>query len=66
MDADHLDIYGEHTSLVHSFKKFANQVSDILIVATGAQQPTVDKYIIQNNKPLLILDLSIPKKSNAK
>jgi UDP-N-acetylmuramate--alanine ligase len=35
MDADHLDIYGEHTSLVHSFKKFANQVSDILIVAKG-------------------------------
>lgn len=35
--------------------------SDILIVATGAQNPTVDKYLIQNNSPLLILDLSIPK-----
>ena len=34
-DADHLDIYGEHSSLVHSFKKFANQVSDVLIVAKG-------------------------------
>jgi len=35
--------------------------SDILIVATGAQQPTVNKTILQNKKPLLILDLSIPK-----
>ena len=34
-DADHLDIYGEHSSLVHSFKEFANQVSDVLIVAKG-------------------------------
>ena len=36
-------------------------VSDVLIVATGAQNPTIDKQIIQTNKPLLILDLSIPK-----
>ena len=35
MDADHLDIYGEHASLVDSFKKFANQVSGVLIVAKG-------------------------------
>jgi len=35
--------------------------TDILIVATGAQNPTIDKYIIQTSKPLLILDLSIPK-----
>ncbi|WP_452230668.1 MULTISPECIES: glutamyl-tRNA reductase [unclassified Lacinutrix] len=40
------------------------QASDILIVATGAQMPTVDKHIIQNKKPLLILDLSIPKNVN--
>lgn len=39
-------------------------VSDILIVATGAQFPTVDKHIIQNDKELLILDLSIPKNVN--
>ncbi|GAL62526.1 glutamyl-tRNA reductase [Algibacter lectus] len=30
-------------------------------MATGAQRPTIDKHIIQSNKPLLILDLSIPK-----
>ena len=35
--------------------------ADILIVATGAQNPTIDKHLIQNKKPLLILDLSIPK-----
>jgi glutamyl-tRNA reductase len=38
--------------------------SDVLIVATGAQNPTVDKYLIQNKNPLLILDLSIPKNVN--
>ncbi len=36
-------------------------VSDILIVATGAQQPTVTKEMISTKKDLLILDLSIPK-----
>ena len=39
-------------------------VSDVLIVATGAHNPTIDKQIIQTNKPLLILDLSIPKNVN--
>ena len=35
MDADHLDVYGEHSSLVNSFKKFKNLVTDVLIVAKG-------------------------------
>jgi glutamyl-tRNA reductase len=35
--------------------------ADILVVATGAQTPTIDKDILVLNKPLLILDLSIPK-----
>ncbi len=35
--------------------------ADILIVATGAQNPTITKELIYNKKPLLILDLSIPK-----
>ena len=34
--------------------------ADILIVATGADDVTVDVSIIANKKPLLILDLSIP------
>ncbi len=35
--------------------------SDVLIVATGAQSPTISKELIHAKKPLLILDLSIPK-----
>ncbi|HET8754316.1 MAG TPA: glutamyl-tRNA reductase [Salinimicrobium sp.] len=35
--------------------------ADILIVATGAQNPTVTKELIYNKKDLLILDLSVPK-----
>lgn len=35
--------------------------ADVLVVATGAQQPTIDKDILALSKPLLILDLSIPK-----
>ena len=38
--------------------------ADVLVVATGAQNPTVDKAILNLNKPLLILDLSIPKNVN--
>jgi glutamyl-tRNA reductase len=32
-----------------------------VVVATGAQNPTVDKAILNLKKPLTILDLSIPK-----
>ncbi|MFD2587894.1 glutamyl-tRNA reductase [Croceitalea marina] len=35
--------------------------SDILVVATGAQLPTISKAVIHSKKPLLILDLSVPK-----
>jgi len=36
--------------------------SDIVIVATGAQQPTIDKEVLSaTNKEILLLDLSIPK-----
>jgi len=35
--------------------------SDILVVATGALKPTVTKDLIHTKKPLLILDLSVPK-----
>ena len=40
------------------------QKADILVVATGALNPTVDKAILNLKKPLLILDLSIPKNVN--
>lgn len=35
--------------------------ADVLIVATGAQNPTISKELIYSEKELLILDLSIPK-----
>ena len=40
------------------------QNADIVVVATGAQNPTIDKAILNLKKPLLILDLSIPKNVN--
>ncbi|MCO6174855.1 glutamyl-tRNA reductase [Flavobacterium sp. NRK F10] len=40
------------------------QNADVLVVATGAQNPTVDAAILNLKKPLLILDLSIPKNVN--
>lgn len=41
------------------------QKADVLVVATGAQSPTIDKTLLNLKKPLLILDLSIPKNVNA-
>jgi glutamyl-tRNA reductase len=38
--------------------------ADVVVVATGAQNPTVDLDILNLKKPLLILDLSIPKNVN--
>ncbi len=35
--------------------------ADVLVVATGAEKPTIAKSIIHTDKPLLILDLSMPK-----
>lgn len=47
----------EYDALHEEIKK-----TDILVVATGAQQPTITKAMLpEREKPLLILDLSIPK-----
>jgi len=48
----------------YSFLQEEIDKADILIVATGAQNPTIDKQLIQTQKKLLILDLSIPKNVN--
>ena len=50
--------FSELTSCIHE--------ADILIVATGAQNPTISKELIHNSKPLLILDLSIPRNVDTK
>ena len=50
--------FSELTSCIHK--------ADILIVATGAQNSTISKELIHNSKPLLILDLSIPRNVDTK
>lgn len=59
-------IAGKFNLVVKDYANLQEEISksDILIVATGAQRPTIDKHIIQTKKPLLILDLSIPKNVN--
>ncbi|WP_375238579.1 glutamyl-tRNA reductase [Aurantibacter sp.] len=59
-------IAGKFNLVVKDYANLQEEIhtADILIVSTGAQNPTVDKFIIKNNKPLLILDLSIPKNVN--
>jgi len=59
-------VAGKFNLLVKDYANLQEEIniSDILIVATGAQNPTVDKHCIQTSKPLLILDLSIPKNVN--
>jgi glutamyl-tRNA reductase len=56
-------IAGKFNLVVKDYEQLVPEVnhSDILIVATGAQKPTIDKSKISSDKPLLILDLSIPK-----
>jgi glutamyl-tRNA reductase len=57
------NIGGKLNIVVKDYANLQEEInqSDILIVATGAQRPTIDKHIVQTKKPLLILDLSIPK-----
>ncbi len=59
-------IAGKFNLIVKDYANLQEEInqSDILIVATGAQNPTVDKHCIQTSNPLLILDLSIPKNVN--
>lgn len=59
-------IAGKFNLIVKDYGNLQEEIndSDILIVATGAQNPTVDKHCIQSKKPLLILDLSIPRNVN--
>lgn len=56
-------IAGKFNLVVKDYANIQAEIksSDILIVATGAQHPTISKQLIHATKPLLILDLSIPK-----
>jgi glutamyl-tRNA reductase len=56
-------IAGKFNLVVKDYANLQEEITntDVLIVATGAHRPTIDKHIIQSKNPLLILDLSIPK-----
>lgn len=54
---------GKFKVLAKDYSQLQEEIekADILIVATGAQNPTIDQQLIHADKKLLILDLSIPK-----
>lgn len=56
-------IAGKFNLIVKDYADIQSEMAqtDVLIVATGAQQPTISKELLYLKKPLLILDLSIPK-----
>ena len=56
-------IAGKFNLKVEDISDLSHEISktDVLVVATGALETTVDKSLIKTKKPLLILDLSIPK-----
>tara|TARA_R110002050_G_scaffold48356_3_gene112547 strand:+ start:118533 stop:119789 length:1257 start_codon:yes stop_codon:yes gene_type:complete len=56
-------IAGKFNLVVKDYGDLQTEIrnTDVLIVATGAQSPTISKELIYTKKPLLILDLSIPK-----
>jgi glutamyl-tRNA reductase len=56
-------IAGKFNLIVKDYADLQAEIrdTDILIVATGAQNPTISKDLIYSNKNLLVLDLSIPK-----
>jgi glutamyl-tRNA reductase len=57
------EIAGKFNLIVKDYANVQSEIaqSDILIVATGAQKPTISNELLYLKKPLLILDLSIPK-----
>ena len=56
-------IAGKFNLLVKDYGDLQTEIRncDVLVVATGANSPTISKELIYTKKPLLILDLSIPK-----
>ena len=56
-------IAGKFNLLVKDYGDLQSEIRncDVLVVATGAQSPTISKELIYAKKSLLILDLSVPK-----
>lgn len=59
---------GKFNLIVQDYQSLESEIknTDILIVATGAQAPTIDQSNLKLHKPLLILDLSIPRNVDKK
>lgn len=57
------EVAGKFNLTVKDFCELQAEIrkTDVLIVATGAQMPTITKELIYPKKELLILDLSIPQ-----
>ena len=56
-------VAGKFNVIVKDFTDLSAEIAqtDVLVVATGASVPTVYKESIPTDRPILILDLSIPK-----
>ena len=56
-------VAGKFNLVVKDYADIQSEIAqtDVLIVATGALQPTISKELLYLKRPLLILDLSIPK-----
>ena len=56
-------VAGKFNLIVKDYADIQSEIAlaDVLIVATGAQQPTISNELLYLKRPLLILDLSIPK-----
>ena len=61
-----IELAGKLNVIVKDFLNLQEEIkqTDVLIIATGAQNPTIDKTLLNRKKPLLILDLSIPRNVN--
>ena len=61
-------VAGKFNLVVKNIKELKSEIAhaDILIVATGALDVTVDNTLVPKNKPLLILDLSVPSNVDPK
>ncbi|AOW20264.1 glutamyl-tRNA reductase [Urechidicola croceus] len=62
---DKADKFGNHKERVTvvPFENLPNELhqTDVLIVSTSASQPIVTKEFLPNDRPILIVDLSVPK-----
>ncbi|MCZ4317817.1 glutamyl-tRNA reductase [Aequorivita viscosa] len=56
-------VAGKFNLVVKDYADIQSEIAqaDVLIVATGAQLPTISQELLYLKRPLLILDLSIPK-----